>query len=52
MDADCPLLTCKNCIITPHIAWAPVESRQRLLDTVVETIQAFLAAKPQNVVNM
>lgn len=52
MDADCPLLTCKNCIITPHIAWAPMESRQRLLDTVVENIQAFLAGKPQNVVNM
>ncbi|MDY4598674.1 MAG: D-2-hydroxyacid dehydrogenase [Candidatus Faecousia sp.] len=52
MDANCPLLSCKNCIITPHMAWAPVESRQRLLDTVVENIQAFLAGKPQNVVNM
>ena len=52
MDADCPLLSCKNCLITPHMAWAPVESRQRLLDTVVENIRAFLAGKPQNVVNM
>lgn len=52
MDKDCPLLGSKNCIITPHMAWAPVESRQRLLDTVVDNIQAFLDGKPQNVVNM
>lgn len=52
MNANCPLLSCKNCIITPHMAWAPVESRQRLLDTVVENIRAFLEGKPQNVVNM
>ena len=52
MVADCPLLSCKNCIITPHMAWAPVESRQRLLDTVVENIRAFLDGKPQNVVNI
>lgn len=48
---DNPLLSCKNCIITPHIAWAPVESRQRLLNTVVDNIRCFLAGKPQNVVN-
>lgn len=47
-----PLLTARNCIITPHIAWAPVESRQRLLDCVVENIRGFLNGKPQNVVNM
>lgn len=47
-----PLLACKNCIITPHMAWAPVESRQRLLDTVVENIRAFLDGKPQNAVNL
>lgn len=47
-----PLLTARNCIITPHIAWAPVESRQRLLDCVVENIRGYLAGKPQNVVNM
>lgn len=47
-----PLLACKNCIITPHMAWAPVESRQRLLDTVVDNIRAFLDGKPQNVVNL
>lgn len=52
MKADNPLLTTRKCIITPHIAWAPVESRQRLLDCVVENIRAFLDGKPQNVVNM
>ena len=49
--ADNPLLTTRKCIITPHIAWAPVETRQRLLDTVVANIQAYLDGKPQNVVN-
>lgn len=49
---DSPLLTCKNCILTPHIAWAPVESRQRLLNTVIENIRGFLEGKPRNVVNM
>lgn len=47
-----PLLTAPNCIITPHIAWAPKESRQRLLDCVVENIRAYLSGKPQNVVNL
>lgn len=47
-----PLLTAPNCIITPHIAWAPKESRQRLLDCVVENIRCFLNGKPQNVVNL
>ena len=47
-----PLLNAPNCIITPHIAWAPKESRQRLLDCCVENILAFLAGKPQNVVNL
>lgn len=51
MTPDNPLLSCKNCIITPHIAWAPVESRQRLLDCVVENIRSYLAGHPQNVVN-
>lgn len=52
MQADNPLLSCEKCIITPHIAWAPVESRQRLLDCVVENIRCFLAGSPQNVVNL
>lgn len=52
MAADNPLLTAPNCIITPHMAWAPTESRQRLLDTVVENIRAYLRGCPQNVVNL
>lgn len=51
MAPDNPLLSAPGCIITPHIAWAPVESRQRLLDTVVENIRAYLCGTPQNVVN-
>ena len=52
MAVSNPLLTAPNCIITPHIAWAPKESRQRLLDCVVENIRCYLAGSPQNVVNM
>ncbi len=52
MRLDNPLLHAPNCIITPHIAWAPKESRQRLLDCVVENIQAYLNGAPQNVVNL
>ena len=46
-----PLLYAKNCIITPHISWAPKESRQRIMDATAENIRAFLAGTPQNVVN-
>ncbi len=49
--ADNPLLTAKNCFITPHIAWATRAARSRLLSTVVENISAFLAGRLQNVVN-
>lgn len=52
MEADNPLLKTRKCIITPHIAWAPVESRQRLMDCVEENIRCYLKGKPQNVVNM
>ena len=51
IKADNPLLACGNCIITPHIAWAPKESRQRLMDIAVENLQAFCQGKAQNVVN-
>ncbi len=51
MASGNPLLN-SNCIITPHIAWAPVESRQRLLDCVVENIRCFINGTPQNVVNL
>ncbi len=46
-----PLLDAPNCIITPHIAWAPLETRSRLLQTVYENIVAYLAGNPQNVVS-
>ena len=52
MKQNNPLLNAPNCIITPHIAWAPKESRQRLLDCVVDNIRTFLAGNPQNVVNL
>ena len=48
---DNPLLKAKNCIITPHISWAPKESRQRIMDCAVENAKAFLAGAPVNVVN-
>ncbi len=49
--ADHPLLTAKNCLVTPHIAWATRAARARLMDAAVENIRAFLAGTPQNVVN-
>lgn len=48
---DNPLLKAKNCIITPHISWAPRESRQRIMDCAVENVRAYLAGSPVNVVN-
>lgn len=46
-----PLLTAKNCIITPHISWAPRESRQRLMDIAVGNLRSFLEGKTVNAVN-
>lgn len=48
---DNPLLAAPNCLVTPHIAWAPKESRQRLMDIAVDNVRAFLEGHPQNVVN-
>ena len=48
---DNPLLQAKNCIITPHISWAPRASRQRLMDMAVENIRSYAAGEPANVVN-
>ena len=48
---DNPLLGAKNCLITPHISWAPKESRQRIMDTSVENLRAFAEGRPINVVN-
>ncbi|WP_278952703.1 D-2-hydroxyacid dehydrogenase [Lactobacillus apis] len=51
IPADSPLLSAKNCYITPHIAWAPRETRNRLLGIVVDNLQAFLNGEKLNVVN-
>ncbi len=51
IKADNPLLTAKNCIITPHISWAAQASRQRIMDITVDNIRAFAEGKPVNVVN-
>ncbi len=52
INGDNPLLTAKNCIITPHISWAPKESRQRIMDTAADNLRAFLEGHPENVVNL
>ena len=46
-----PLLTAKNCIITPHMSWAAVEARGRIIDITAENIRSFLSGSPRNVVN-
>ena len=51
ISPDNALLQAANCIITPHIAWAPKESRSRLLNTAIENLEAFLNGNPKNVVN-
>lgn len=48
---DNPLLKAKNCIITPHISWAPKESRQRIMDCTVTNVEGYLSGAPVNVVN-
>ncbi|MGN0372923.1 MAG: D-2-hydroxyacid dehydrogenase [Enterocloster sp.] len=48
---DNPLLQAQNCIITPHISWAPKESRQRLMDIAVDNLKAYVDGAPVNVVN-
>lgn len=51
MAADCPLLKAKNCVITPHIAWAPRETRKRLQGIAEENLKAWIAGNPINVVS-
>ena len=51
MRADCPLRNAKNITITPHIAWAPKQTRERLLETVAENLRKWRDGQPQNVVN-
>ena len=50
-ESNNPLLTAKNCVITPHIAWASFETRQRLMKIAEENFRAFLSGKPVNTVN-
>ena len=49
--ADNPLLTARNCYLTPHIAWGSTAARQRLMQILVDNIQSFLSGHPVNVVN-
>lgn len=51
MKESCPYLGLKNITITPHIAWAPIETRIRLIDKVAENLKAFIDGKPKNKVN-
>ena len=51
MRADCPLLNAPNITFTPHVAWAPIETRTRLLLIVMDNIENFLGGTPKNVVN-
>ena len=49
--ASNPLLTAKNCIITPHMSWAAVAARGRIVEITAANIRRYLAGDPQNVVN-
>ena len=50
MPENCRLSGAKNLVITPHVAWAPLETRQRLLDIVVENLDSYLKGSPKNVI--
>ncbi len=51
MEEDCVMMSAPHCIMTPHIAWAPLETRLRLMNIVAENIRAYLNGAPQNVVS-
>jgi glycerate dehydrogenase len=51
ISEDNPLLTAKNCFITPHISWTAVEGRQRLASQAIGNVKAFLEGNPKNIVN-
>lgn len=51
MEEDCILMDAPNCIMTPHIAWAPVETRERLMGIVVQNIKNYFDGHPTNLVN-
>jgi glycerate dehydrogenase len=50
ISPDNPLLKAKNCFITPHISWAAIESRRRLMDTAAGNLRSFLRGVPENIV--
>ena len=52
MRADNPLLTAPNMVITPHIGWASLEARERLIETVAENVKAYLAGERLNVITL
>lgn len=49
---DCPLLSAPNCFITPHISWASLDCRRRLIKLAIENVKAYLDGKPINIVNL
>ena len=51
LPTDSPLISMPNVLLTPHIGWQRIESRQRLIDVVAENIRAFKSGNPINVVN-
>ena len=51
ISPDSPLLSARNCFITPHHAWATLEARRRLMEVTVENVAAFLRGAPQNLVS-
>ena len=51
MREDCPLCSAPNITVTPHVAWAPLQTRERLLSIVEDNIEHFLIGSPKNVVN-
>lgn len=50
-SADCPLIGARNCYISPHIAWASTEARERLFNIALDNVKAFVGGNPINVVN-
>jgi glycerate dehydrogenase len=51
IPSDNPLLTARNCLITPHIAWATCEARQRLLASTIVNVDNFVQGRPTNIVS-